>query len=68
MNIYRQSQCGRNFEYLGEDPYLAGRIVERYITGLQSTGTIGTLKHFVANNTDFFRRKVKELYYRMVVK
>lgn len=57
MNIYRVSQCGRNFEYFGEDPFLASRMIENYVTGIQSTGTIATLKHFVANNTDFFRRK-----------
>lgn len=57
MNIYRQSQCGRNFEYFGEDPYLAGRMIENYVVGLQNTGTITTLKHFVANNTDYYRRK-----------
>jgi beta-glucosidase len=57
MNIYRISQCGRDFEYFGEDPYLAARMIENYVVGLQSTGTIATLKHFVANNTEFFRRK-----------
>lgn len=57
MNIYRVSQCGRNFEYFGEDPYLTSRMIENYVSGVQSTGTIATLKHFVANNTDFFRRK-----------
>ena len=57
MNCYRISQCGRNFEYFGEDPFLRSRIVEAYVKGVQSTGTIATLKHFVANNTDFYRRK-----------
>ncbi|MFW5800781.1 MAG: beta-glucosidase [Spirochaeta sp.] len=57
MNIYRHSQCGRNFEYLGEDPFLAARLVSRYVDGLQSTGVAATLKHFIANNSDFFRRK-----------
>lgn len=57
MNIYRISQCGRNFEYFGEDPYLSGQMVSNYVQGVQSTGTIATLKHFVTNNTDFFRRK-----------
>lgn len=57
MNIYRQSQGGRNFEYFGEDPYLTSRMIENYVVGLQNTGTIATLKHFVANNTDYFRRK-----------
>lgn len=57
MNIYRVSQCGRNFEYFGEDPFLASRFIEAYVEGVQSTGTVATIKHFVANNTDFFRRK-----------
>lgn len=56
MNIYRNSQCGRNFEYMGEDPYLAARIVEQYVVGVQNAGVISTMKHFVANNTDYRRR------------
>jgi beta-glucosidase len=57
VNSYRQSQCGRNFEYFGEDPFLRARMVEEYVKGVQSTGTIATIKHFVANNTEYFRRK-----------
>ena len=57
MNIYRISQNGRNFEYFGEDPFLAARMIENYVSGLQSTGTIATLKHFLCNNTEYFRRK-----------
>ena len=57
MNAYRQSQCGRNFEYFGEDPFLRSRMIEQYVKGVQSTGTIATLKHFVANNTDYYRRR-----------
>ncbi len=57
MNAYRQSQCGRNFEYFGEDPFLRARMIEEYVKGVQSTGTIATLKHFVANNTDYYRRR-----------
>ena len=56
MNIYRVAQCGRSFEYFGEDPFLTARMIERYVTGVLDTGTIPTLKHFVANNTDFHRR------------
>ena len=56
MNIYRISQNGRNFEYFGEDPYLAARMIENYVVGMQGTGTMATLKHFVANNTDYKRR------------
>jgi beta-glucosidase len=57
MNIYRISECGRNFEYFGEDPFLAARMIERYVRGVLDTGTIPTLKHFVANNTDHYRRR-----------
>lgn len=57
MNIYRISQCGRNFEYFGEDPFLAAQMIKEYVTGVQSTGTVATLKHFAANNTDYYRRK-----------
>jgi len=57
MNEYRQSQCGRNFEYFGEDPFLRSRMIEEYVMGVQSTGTVATLKHFAANNTDYYRRR-----------
>lgn len=57
MNIYRTSQCGRNFEYCGEDPYLAARMVEAYVRGMQETGTVACLKHFLCNNTEFYRRR-----------
>lgn len=56
MNIYRISQNGRNFEYFGEDPFLAARMIENYVTGVQSTGTIATLKHFCCNNNEYHRR------------
>ncbi len=57
FNLYRISQCGRNFEYFGEDPFLISRMIEHYVKGVQNTGTAATLKHFAANNTDYFRRK-----------
>ena len=57
FNLYRHAQCGRNFEYFGEDPFLISRLIERYIRGAQDAGVIATAKHFVANNTDYFRRK-----------
>jgi beta-glucosidase len=56
MNIYRISQNGRNFEYFGEDPFLAARMIENYVIGIQNTGTITTLKHFLCNNTEYHRR------------
>ena len=57
MNIYRNAQCGRNFEYLGEDPFLAASIINRYVTGMQSTGTLACAKHFLANQSEFYRRR-----------
>ncbi len=57
FNIYRNSQCGRNFEYYGEDPYLVSRLVEQYVKGAQSTGTMACIKHFLANNTEFYRKR-----------
>ena len=57
INIYRDSQCGRNFEYFGEDPYLTSRMAEKYVAGMQSTGTAACMKHFVCNNLEFYRRR-----------
>jgi len=53
---YRLSVCGRNFEYLGEDPFLASRIVESYVRALQSRGVAATLKHFIGNEAEYYRR------------
>lgn len=61
LNIYRISQNGRNFEFFGEDPFLAARMVESYVVGMQSTGTITTMKHFLGNNTDFHRRRTNSV-------
>ena len=57
MNIYRNSQNGRNFEYMGEDPLLASAMVAEYVKGMQSTGTVACLKHFICNETEFYRRR-----------
>ena len=57
MNIYRNSQCGRNFEYVGEDPYLAASLMREYVIGMQSTGTLACAKHFLCNQTEFYRRR-----------
>jgi beta-glucosidase len=58
MNIYRAPMCGRNFEYFGEDPYLASRMAVAIIQGVQSQGVIATAKHFVANNQEFDRYNI----------
>ena len=71
MNIYRAPMNGRNFEYLGEDPFLASRMAVPIIEGIQSQGVIATAKHFVANNMEYGRmdhssdvdeRTLREIY------
>src|SRR5271167_778014 len=55
VNIYRAPMCGRNFEYFGEDPFLASRTAVAYIEGMQSQGVSATIKHFMGNNQEFLR-------------
>jgi beta-glucosidase len=58
VNIYRAPMNGRNFEYLGEDPFLASGIAVGYIKGVQSQGVSATIKHFMGNNSEFDRHNV----------
>ncbi len=71
VNIYRAPMNGRNFEYFGEDPFLASRIAVGYIKGVQSQGVSATIKHFMGNNSEFDRhntdsvideRTMREIY------
>ena len=58
VNISRSPLCGRNFEYFGEDPFLASRTAVAYILGMQSQGVSATIKHFMGNNQEFLRHDV----------
>jgi beta-glucosidase len=58
MNIYRAPMCGRNFEYLGEDPFLASRMAVSLIKGIQSRRVVATAKHFMGNNQEYDRHNV----------
>ena len=58
VNIYRTPLGGRNFEYMGEDPYLASRMVVPYIKGLQSKGVSACVKHYALNNDEEYRHQV----------
>lgn len=51
-NIKRSPLCGRNFEYLSEDPYLSSELAGSYISGLQAEGIASSVKHFAANNQE----------------
>ncbi len=71
MNIYRAPMNGRNFEYLGEDPFLASRMAVAVIQGIQGQRVIATAKHFAGNNSEFARmtlssdideRTLREIY------
>ena len=71
VNIYKTPLNGRNFEYFGEDPFLAGEIAVGYVDGVQSEGVSATIKHYAANNSEYFRftsdslvseRALREIY------
>ena len=55
VNIYRTPLNGRNFEYMGEDPYLASVLVVPYIKGMQQNGVAASVKHFALNNQELWR-------------
>lgn len=55
VNIYRTPMNGRNFEYLGEDPFLASTMVVPYIKGVQENGVAACVKHFALNNQEHWR-------------
>jgi beta-glucosidase len=58
MNMYRNAEGGRNFEYWGEDPFLTTKFSVSYVEGLQDAGTIATIKHFIGNEQEFARHVV----------
>ncbi len=61
VNIYRAPMNGRNFEYFGEDPYLAGKIAAHYILGVQSQNVVATVKHYDANNSEYDRNNINSI-------
>ena len=52
VNIYRTPLCGRNFEYMGEDPFLAGKMAVPYIQEVQKNGVAVCVKHYALNNQE----------------
>jgi beta-glucosidase len=61
VNIYRAPMNGRNFEYFGEDPYLAAHMDVGYIDGVQSQGVCATVKHYAANNSEYDRHNINSV-------
>ena len=55
VNMYRSPLNGRNFEYMGEDPYLASKMVVPYIQGVQQNGVAACVKHYALNNQELWR-------------
>ncbi len=71
VNIKRDPKCGRNFEYISEDPYISGEMAAGFIRGLQANGTAASLKHFACNQQEYSRfnsdsvldeRTLREIY------
>jgi beta-glucosidase len=71
LNIMRTPLCGRNYDYFGEDPWLAGRMTVGYVKGMQAEQVVACLKHFALNNQEFMRwminvevdeRPLREIY------
>ena len=71
VNMYRSPVSGRNFEYYGEDPFLAARTTVAFVKGVQSQRVSATVKHFLGNNSEFARnttdsrideRTLREIY------
>jgi beta-glucosidase len=71
VNIYRAPMNGRNFEYFGEDPFLAAKTAVGYIRGVQNEGVAATVKHYLGNNSEYLRydsdsvideRTLREIY------
>lgn len=58
VNMYRSPLNGRNFEYMGEDPFLAGEMVVPYVKGVQSNGVAACVKHYALNNQETNRHGV----------
>ena len=61
VNIKRSPLCGRNFEYISEDPFLAGTIGSEYVKGLQSQNIGACVKHFAVNNQENRRRTINAI-------
>ena len=61
VNIYRTPLNGRNFEYMGEDPYLAARMVVPYVQGVQQNGVAACVKHFALNNQEHDRHSTNAI-------
>lgn len=61
VNIKRDPKCGRNFEYISEDPYVVGELATHYINGVQNEGIGTSIKHFACNNCETDRMVINSV-------
>ena len=61
INIKRTPLCGRNFEYMSEDPYLTGELAAAYIKGVEDEGIATSIKHYALNNQESFRMNINSI-------
>lgn len=61
VDLYRQAQCGRNFEYFGEDPYLSAQLASAWVKAVQAQGVAVSVKHYAVNDQETQRDSINTI-------